>query len=286
MKRLFLRLAMTLAFVCLLLMGFLPATVSAHVQRPATQNCSANNACVGDVVWGNSTNYPIVGAQSNMTISNPGFSLANSDWIRSLSIYSAVNHGEIETGMEKVGSGNNHVNCSGGNTLWFFIHVVTPTGLNEPTFCRVIPSGDINAQANFKISRNADSSYEIIVDYKNHDSPCEGSGCSEYNIAASVYHYIKLHEDIYDTWTGVHKVWGSAWGYNMYQDPSTRNFYYQPQACSGPSGGCPGGPGPQPIMYWNVWPQNSTHGGELYSCDYDQTGGYCIYGQMRTVAHS
>jgi hypothetical protein len=289
MNRIFPRLAMTIAFLCLLLTAFLPVTASAHVERPArpagvlTANCSANASCYGRVAWGNGNLYPIAGAQTNLTISNPNLSTSNGNWERKLAIYRYVDAAEIETGIEKVGAGNNFVNCSGSNTLWFYIHTVTSSGVNH-TFCRVVPSGDINAQATFRISRNADGSYEVIVNFKNHDSPCEGGGCSEYNISAPVYHYIKIEETIQDTFSNQHKVWGSAWGYNMYQDPSTRNFYYQPQAnCNGQgSGGCPGGPGPQPIMYWHIWPQNSSTGGELYSCDYDpDPSGACTYGSYK-----
>jgi hypothetical protein len=252
---------------------------SAHSFIPATTDCRTNGGCISYVIWGNQTQFPIVGAQTNMTISNPAISTNNGDWTRSLSIYSFTSPAEIETGIEKVGGGNNYVNCPGANMLWFFIYITKPDGSHPSTFCRLVPSGDINAQATFKIQRNSDNSYEIIANYKNHDSPCEGGGCSAYQIQAPIYHYIKLQEVMQDLWSNAHKVWGSAWGWNEYQDPKTLNFYFQPQAnCNGQgSGGCPRQLGPQPSMYWNILPQGSSHGGELYSCDYDPAAA-CTYG--------
>lgn len=248
---------------------------------PLTQNCSANT-CRSTVIWGNSTTYPIVGAITNMTISDPGLG-ANDDFLRQLQVWSAVDTGMITTGIEKTGLNGVGTYCHSAH-LQYFLTYETSNGVIGTPFCRDIPSsGDKNKQATFNITRNSDNSYDIYISFANGDGACK-TGCSLYNIQDPVYHYIGLIEYIHTTWSNSHEVWGSAWGYNQYQDPNSLNFYFQGQAnCNGVgSKGCPNQSSTSPTMYWGTLPQNSLTGGEVESCDYDPppnlTTTFCNYG--------
>lgn len=94
----------------------------------------------------------------------------------------------------------------------------------------------------------------------------------------NTYGRISLSEDIVNQWSG-HNVWGISWGSNQYNTLSDGNWHYQfaPKPSDGPSGnGCPAAYNP-PQMYGNVYPSNSSSGGQLYSCDND-TGSSCQLG--------
>lgn len=268
-------LAVVMALVCVLLFN---PSAQARTSLPATVTCSGTN-CVSIAEWGSGTLFPVKGAQTNLTISDPTLQ-STGDWYRHIEIRDANTGAYITAGIEKVGSSNRYSYCSGATTLNLFISYEDPTGKVYPTFCRVVPSGDINSQATFRISRNADNSYDVIMNFKNGDGPCTGAGCSLYNIQALNYHYITLEEVLRnDSFSNTHLVWGSAWGWNQYQDGNL-NWFFQPQAnCSGSgSGGCARQLGVTPTFYWHILPQNSTHGGEIYSCSYDPLTSSCNYG--------
>jgi hypothetical protein len=268
-------LAVVMALMCVLLFN---PSAQARTALPATISCTGTN-CNSYAEWGNGTQFPIKGAQTNLTVSNPTLQ-STGDWYRFIEIRNVTNSAYITAGIEKVGSSNRYSYCSGATTLNLFISYQDPTGHVYPTFCRVVPSGDINAQATFRISRNADNSYDVIMNFKNNDGPCTGVGCSLYNIQALNYHYITMEEILRnDSFSNTHLVWGSAWGWNQYQD-SNLNWSFQPQAnCSGiGSGGCAQQLGITPTFYWHILPQNSSTGGEIYSCEYDPLANGCTYG--------
>lgn len=241
--------------------------------------CTSN--CLGQVLWGNGTQFPIYGAQTNMRIDNPGVG-ADGDWLRYITIYqdASQGYGAIEAGIEKVGSNNGYFYCSGAYSLNLFIYTVKPDGTAQPVFCRTVPSGDYNAQATFQISRLSDGNYDVFMDFKNEDGPCH-TGCSIYNISAPNYDFIWLQEALRNQTIpdNQHFVYGGAWGYNEYQD-SNLNWHYQPQEnCSGTgSGGCAEESYFTPRFYWHIKPQNSATGGEIYSCEYDPYPANCTYG--------
>ena len=264
-------------FGCVCFLLILPGQARAMYD---TQTCKVNALCVSTVIWGNGAMFPIVGAQTNLTVSNPGLS-GNGDWFRDLAIYAADSAARIDTGIEKTGTSLLGTFCSSpANAPEVFIETVTTSGTSHISCLGSVPTGDINAQATVAINRQSDGSYEVQWMFKNGDGPCKGGGCSLYQISAPVYHFILMKEDVFENWSNSHLVWGSAWGYNKYQDPSTRNFYFQPKAdcfVPGSSGGCASMNSSSPLFYWNILPQDSSTGGEVYSCDYDPSVKPCVY---------
>lgn len=270
-------LAALVALVLMLLSNVPPAKAHAHV--PATTTCN-NVGCSSEAVWGNSTpQFSVYGAQTNMTVSNPTLQ-AGAEWYRLIQIEVNQSGPLIVAGLDKVGSSNHYSFCSGAYSLELFIWYITPLGTSSPAFCRAVPSGDINAQATFKISQNPDSSYDVYMNFKNGDGPCN-TGCSLYNISAAEYFNIRLEETLRnESFSNAHLVWGSAWGYNEWQSSKDFSWHFQGQAnCQGiGSGGCAVQNTVTPTFYWHILPQNSSTGGEIYSCEYDPLATSCNYG--------
>ena len=242
---------------------------------PSTYNC-ITNLCNSHLYWYGQQH----GGTTQFNVSNPNLSASNADYYRYMSITnSTINIDSFFVGIEKF-KGGNATYCKGyaSNVLYYF-RKWTRNLVQQSLTCDIVPSGDIGNVTIFKEGYFTQGGGGTFIQIQNasHNQPCY-NGCF-YDGADQIYQDINFDETMEDNTTG-HEVWGVHWQYNQYQSITDSNWDYiqgPARGCTPDNGaGCPIEFG-KVLMYWNVYPHDSTTGGQLYSCVYE-TGSICFIG--------
>lgn len=279
MKRFASLVLIALILVAALLSLSSPGKASAHVTIPHIMSCQTGCESWGE--WNGGTTY---GMYTQYQVSNPDTSQCQvCNYARSSVVNLQGNDttSSIVVGLMKQNGLNGWCGMANNNKLYYFVDAFGSGGIGNQIYlhCAGVPSADIGNNVAWKIAPYVSNGGGMLVQLFSSTYAGNVNGTSAFFIsyAKGVPHSftrIKYDEFFFGqpfTPSNSHWVAGVDWANNQWVQGAGNLVYHSTSFTATSFYGRP------VFMYWDVPPEISNTGGDLFSCIYDAPSG-CVFG--------